>query len=90
MVKEFEKVRRAESRTRSELVREALHEHFASRYPAVTPSKAELVAIRRGRAAFARGQFVSPGGLLEGLEPVSHRSGTKRPLKAAVKKPGRR
>jgi len=90
MVKEFEKVRRAESRTRPELVREALDAHFASRYPAVTPSKAELVAIRRGRAAFARGEFVSLGELLDGPEPVSHRSGTKRPSKAAVKKPSPR
>jgi predicted transcriptional regulator len=86
MVKEFENVRRAESRTRSELVREALRMYFASRYPVVTPSKAELAAIRRGRAAFARGDFVSLGELLDGLEPASHRSGTKRPPKAAAKR----
>jgi len=59
MVEEFERVRKVESRTRSELVREALRAYFASRYPVVTPTKAELAAIRRGRAAFVRGDFVS-------------------------------
>ncbi len=50
MVRQFEQVRRAESRTRSELVREALRAYFERRYPAVAPTKAELAALRRGRA----------------------------------------
>jgi len=59
MVKEFERVRLAESRTRSELVREALRHYFDSRYPALQPARRELEAIRRGRAAFSRGDSVS-------------------------------
>jgi len=57
MVKQFETVRRAENRTRSELVREALRSYFESRYPAALPSGVEMAAIRRGRAAFERGDY---------------------------------
>jgi len=49
MVRQFEAVRKAESRTRSELVREALRAYFESRYPTVQPTKAELAALRRTR-----------------------------------------
>jgi len=87
MVKEFERVRKAESRTRSELVREALRAYFASRYPVVSASKAELAAIRRGRAAYARGDFMSLNELLHDLEPASHRPSRKRSPKAAAKRP---
>ena len=46
MVRQFEQVRKAESRTRSELVREALRSYFEHRYPAVQPTRAELAALR--------------------------------------------
>ena len=58
MVKQMEKVQRAEHRTRSELLREAWRQYFESRYPVYTPTKTELAAIRNGRAAFKRGEFV--------------------------------
>ena len=51
MLTRFETVRKAESRTRSELVREALRVYFEGRYPSVRPTDAELTAIRRGASA---------------------------------------
>src|SRR5208337_4544733 len=74
MVRQFEAVRKKESRTRSELVREALRAYFDERYPAVAPTPAELAALRRGRAAFRRGDSVSLTQFLSGLE----RNGLKR------------
>ena len=59
MVKQMERVQREEHRTRSELLREAWRQYFESRYGTYTPSKTELAAIRRGRAAIKRGEFVT-------------------------------
>lgn len=64
MIKHVELVRRAEHRTRSELVREALRTYFASRQiPEAMASPAEVRDIRRGRAAYARGDYSTPGQL---------------------------
>ncbi len=90
MVRQFEVVRKAESRTRSELVREALRVYFESRYPSVQPTKAELTALRRGRAAFRRGDSVSLEQFLHGVESPTRRPRTKRLPKAAVKGSGAR
>ena len=90
MVRQFEQVRRAESRTRSELVREALRAYFEHRYPAVQPTKAELAVLRRGRAAFRRGDVVSLKQFLHDLEPSTHRSRPKRLPKASAKRSGAR
>jgi Arc/MetJ-type ribon-helix-helix transcriptional regulator len=90
MVRQFEEVRKRESRTRSELVREALRAYFDERYPAVTPTKAELAALRRGRAAFRRGNSVSLTQFLNDLEFVPRRSRPKRLSKAAAKRSGAR
>lgn len=86
LLREFEAVRKAESRTRSELVREALRAYFESRYPVAQPTKAELAALRRGRAAFRRGDSVSLDEFLHGVESPARRSRTKRLSKAAVKR----
>ena len=59
MLKELERVRKHEHRTRSELMREALRTYFSSRFPEEVPTAAELRAIRRGRAAIAHGDYVS-------------------------------
>jgi predicted transcriptional regulator len=59
MLKEFERVRKREHRTRSELMREALRTYFSSRIAEEVPTTAELRAIRRGRAAIARGDYVT-------------------------------
>ena len=59
MLRELERVRKQEHRTRSELMREALRSYFSKRIPEEAPTTAELRAIRRGRAAMARGDFVT-------------------------------
>src|SRR5258708_39089639 len=73
MLRQFEAVRRVESRTPSELVREALRSYFESRYPAVLPTKAELATLRRGRAAARRGDVVSLKRFLHDLESLIER-----------------
>src|SRR5271157_6370609 len=95
MLRQFEEVRKKESRTRSELVREALRAYFEERYPAVTPTSAELAALRRGRAAFRRGDSLSLTQFLNGLktnglEPPQHQPRAKRVSKTAGKRPGAR
>ncbi|MGH9451528.1 MAG: ribbon-helix-helix domain-containing protein [Terriglobia bacterium] len=60
MVKQVEATMRAEHRTRSELVREALRIYIAiRRFSNETATPAELRAIRRGRADFAHGDYLS-------------------------------
>ncbi len=59
MLEELERVRTEEHRTRSELMREALRGYFSKRIREVQPTPSELRAIRRGRAAIARGDFVT-------------------------------
>jgi predicted transcriptional regulator len=68
MVAEVEKVRRAEHRTRSELIREALRAYFDERYPMATPTRAERVNVRKGRAEIRRGDFVTYEQLLDVLD----------------------
>jgi CopG family transcriptional regulator/antitoxin EndoAI len=87
MVKQFETVRRAENRTRSELVREALRSYFESRYPAVLPTAAEMAAIRRGRAAFQRGDYSPLNEVLNELESARHRTRAKAIAKDSRKRP---
>ena len=69
MIQKVEKVRKAEHRTRSELVREALRVYFSSRFPVVTASPAELRAIRRGRRAHQRGEYVTLDEILHAMGP---------------------
>lgn len=64
MVSQFDKIRKAENRTRSELVREALRFYFSTRMPEVIPTKAELAAIRRGRAEIKKGDYITLDELL--------------------------
>ncbi|MGP8174246.1 MAG: CopG family ribbon-helix-helix protein [Terracidiphilus sp.] len=74
---QFEEVRKRESRTRSELVREALRAYFESRYPEDSPAQEELSALRRGRAAFRRGDALSLKTFLHDVEAHHYRSGAK-------------
>jgi Arc/MetJ-type ribon-helix-helix transcriptional regulator len=87
LIRQFEEVRKKESRTRSELVREALRVYFESRYPAVPPTKAELTALRRGRAAFDRGDALPLKKFLHDVEPPHHHSSTKGISKTSAKRP---
>jgi len=51
---------KAENRTRSELIREALRAYFSRRrFPEEVPTAAELRAIRRGEAAIRRGDYIT-------------------------------
>jgi predicted transcriptional regulator len=58
MIQKVEEVRKAEHRTRSELVREALRTYFVMARP-YAPSAAERREIARGRAAMKRGDYYS-------------------------------
>ena len=77
MVKEFEKVRKAESRTRSELVREALRYYIESRFRIVEPTKAELAALNRGRREIEKGDFISVEQLVDDLAAANRKKGRK-------------
>lgn len=59
MIQQVEEVRKAEQRTRSELIREALRVHFVARktVPTYTSTARELREIKKGRAAIRRGQY---------------------------------
>ncbi len=61
MIREVEEVRKAEHRTRSELVREALRVYFARAraLPVYTPTAGELRAIEKGRAEMRRGESLT-------------------------------
>ena len=83
MVQQMERVRKRERRTRSELVREALRAYLEDRFPVVVPTKAESAAIRRGRDAFRRGDYISLDELLHDLEGRNHRASAKRPAKTS-------
>ena len=75
MIREVERVRKSEHRTRSELVREALRMYFnpqlaarIARLPVYTPTAAERRAIENGRAEIARGEYVTIDDLFKGLD----------------------
>ena len=77
MVRDVDRVRKAESRTRSELVREALRRYFSGGFPVVTPTPTDLTAIRRARAEIKAGQFVTLEQLLNDMGGVGAARRTK-------------
>ena len=77
MVRDVDRVRKAESRTRSELVREALRHYFSGGFPVVTPTTTELTAIRRARAEIKAGKFVTLEQLRNGMGGVGVARRTK-------------
>ena len=83
MAKQMEKVQREEHRTRSELLREAWRHYFESRYGVEAPTKTELAAIHKGRAAFKRGEYATLDELHSELDAHSNQSRPKRPRKAS-------
>lgn len=78
MIEQVERVRKAEHRTRSELIREALRTYFSNRFPVVSASPTELRAIRRGRMAIKRGEYVTLDQLLHALGPARRSPSRKR------------
>jgi predicted transcriptional regulator len=60
MAEQVESAMKAEHRTRSELVREALRTYISIRLlPQESPTSSELRAIRRGEAAYRRGDYIT-------------------------------
>ena len=78
MIRVVERVRKEESRTRSELIREALRQYFVDRYPVVDATPTELAAIRRGRSQVQRGQYVTLKRLLDDLDAANRKTRRKR------------
>jgi metal-responsive CopG/Arc/MetJ family transcriptional regulator len=75
MAEQVEETMKVEHRTRSELVREALRTYFAiRRFPEETPTAAELRAIRRGEAAYRKGDYVTLEEYLSGVDRRSRRA----------------
>ena len=75
MAKEIERAMKAEHRTRSELVREALRIYLSARLiPAELPTPAEARAYRRGMAAYRRGDSVTLQEYLHGMDRRPRRS----------------
>lgn len=83
MAKQMEKIQKQENRTRSELVREAWRLYFETRYPVYTATKAELAGIRKGRADFKRGDFVTLSQIHNELETARRQKRKKRTRKAS-------
>jgi metal-responsive CopG/Arc/MetJ family transcriptional regulator len=85
MMKQVEETRKAENRTRSELVREALRTYFAlaRRFSEVEATPAEIRALTRARREFERGETVSLGQYLNELPPRTRNPGKKAARQAA-------
>ncbi len=83
MLEQLEKVRKEENRTRSELMREALRQYIENHYPAVPATKAELSAIRKGRAEMRRGQYATLNQLRNELGTAHREKSTKSARKTA-------
>ncbi len=76
MAKQVEKVMKIEQRTRSELVREALRVYLST-VPGERPTAAETRAYRRGTNAYRRGDFVTLGEFVDGMDSRPRRARKK-------------
>ena len=83
MLKEVEAASKAEHRTHSELIREALRTYLYRRYPVVAATEAELAGIARGRAQIKKGHFVTVEQLAHDLETANRTPRRKRDRQAA-------
>ena len=78
MAKQVERAMKAEHRTRSELIREALRVYFSARLISTeTPTATEARAHRRGIAAYRRGNYVTLETYLDGMDRRSRRTRAK-------------
>ena len=78
MAEQVEEAMKVENRTRSELMREALRTYFAMRrIPTETPTAAELGAIRRGEAAYRKGDYITLDEYLRNVERRPYRTRKK-------------
>jgi Arc/MetJ-type ribon-helix-helix transcriptional regulator len=76
MAKQVEMAMKAEQRTRSELVREALR-IYLSALPSERPTAAESRAYRQGMNAYWRGNYVTLGEYLDGMDRRPRRASRK-------------
>ncbi len=83
MAEQMNKVQKKENRTRSELLREAWRQYFESHYGSYVPNKAELSAIRKGRAEIGRGQYRTLQELLHDLDNPHRKAGRKTARKSS-------
>ena len=84
IIRQLEVVRKAERRTRSEIVGEALQSYLAMRRT-YTPTVSELRAIERGRLALRRGEYVTVDELRSSMaRPAKQASSKKRPARATA------
>ena len=78
MAKQIEQAMKAEHRTRSELVREALRVYFSARVvPVERPTSAEARAYRNGASAYKRGDYVTLGEYIDGMDRRPRRARKK-------------
>jgi|SRR6266566_1110762 len=78
MAKEVDRAMKAEHRTRSELVREALRVYLSARLiPLESPTAVEARAYRRGMAAYTRGDYVTLAEYLDGMDRRPRRARKK-------------
>jgi Arc/MetJ-type ribon-helix-helix transcriptional regulator len=78
MAKQIEQAMKAEHRTRSELVREALRVYFSARLISIEAATAtEGRAHRRGLAAYKRGDYVTLEAYLDGMNRRPRRTRAK-------------
>jgi metal-responsive CopG/Arc/MetJ family transcriptional regulator len=77
MTEQMKRVQKKENRTRSELLREAWRQYFESHYGSYAPTKAELLAIRKGRAEVVQGQYRTLQELLHDLDHPHRKAGRK-------------
>lgn len=77
MARQVEQAMKAEQRTRSELVREALRVYLSRRIAVESPTSAEISAHRRGMAAYERADYVTLGEYLDGMDRRPRRARKK-------------
>jgi len=78
MAKQIEQAMKAEHRTRSELVREALRVYLSMKVmPTERPTAAEARAYRSGVAAYKRGDYVTLGEYIDGMDRRPRRTRKK-------------
>jgi len=78
MLEELDRIRKAEHRTRSELVREAFRLYFVRRYGEVKPTRQELRALERGRAAMRKGDLITLDQLNRALDAPPRKARRKK------------
>lgn len=77
MAEQMKKIQKKENRTRSELLREAWRQYFENHYGSYVPTKSELLAIRKGRAEIARGEYATLEELLHDLDNPDRKTRSK-------------